>query len=536
MKPDLKNVDEVLHRYLPSAPKGEMESAGDRVLLRLKLKAEAVMNAPFVESPPVHSFRWRRVAMVSAAAAVLLVVFARTTNVWRHLGAFAVVEVADGTLTGTVDGKTQTIHAGEVLQKGETIRSNADGGATLVLADGSRIEMRPRSELSLESADDGAKIRLNDGGVIVNAAKQRTGHLYVQTKDVTVSVVGTVFFVNAEEAGSRVAVLQGQVLVQLGTIAKKLRPGEQVATNPLMESHSVSDEISWSGHAEAHMALLQQSAASMPAIVRPEFEVASLRPAAFDIPTLVRCRGIDGEFAPVSATAAPVPLGRCVGSSVSLKLLVAAAYDINEERISGIPDGTFPTYQLQAAAENASTVTTEQLRQMLQNFLADRFKLKVHRETKEAQGYVIFVGKDGVKFKETSGDEEPPQGRPVESLGLPTPGQRQLRPTIFKGQFRLKRLADSWSEMLGGLPVIDKTGLQGIYDISLTLTLALELVPPPANALEEQRGPRPLRVTVTVEPRRLANALEEQLGLRLESAKVPVEYLVVDHVEKPSGN
>ena len=67
--------------------------------------------------------------------------------------------------------------------------------------------------------------------------------------------------------------------------------------------------------------------------------------------------------------------------------------------------------------------------------------------------------------------------------------------------------------------MIDKTGLQGIYDISLTLTLALELVPPPANALEEQRGPRPLRVTVTVEPRRLANALEEQLGLRLESAK-----------------
>ena len=58
---------------------------------------------------------------------------------------------------------------------------------------------------------------------------------------------------------------------------------------------------------------------------------------------------------------------------------------------------------------------------MLQNFLADRFKLKVHRETKEAQGYVIFVGKDGVKFKETSGDEEPPRGRPVGSLGLPTP-------------------------------------------------------------------------------------------------------------------
>jgi RNA polymerase sigma factor (sigma-70 family) len=70
---------------------------------------------------------------------------------------------------------------------------------------GSRVEIREMSELSLDHASDGLRIRLSKGSIIVNAAKQRNGHLYVQTKDMTVSVVGTVFVVNAEEAGSRVA-------------------------------------------------------------------------------------------------------------------------------------------------------------------------------------------------------------------------------------------------------------------------------------------------------------------------------------------
>src|SRR6185503_2846731 len=112
-----------------------------------------------------------------------------------------------------------------------TIRSNGGGGAVLELADTSRIEMRSHSELSFERASDGVRIRLTSGGIIVNAAKQRAGHLYVQTKDMTVSVVGTVFVVNADDNGSSVAVIEGEVHVQQGATETKLRAGERVASN-----------------------------------------------------------------------------------------------------------------------------------------------------------------------------------------------------------------------------------------------------------------------------------------------------------------
>src|ERR1700686_3974955 len=118
--------------------------------------------------------------------------------------------------------------------------------------------MRTQSELSLERADDGARIRLNKGSVIVTAAKQGAGHLYVQTKDVIVSIVGTVFMVNAEESGTRVAVIQGEVHVQQGATSRRLLPGQQVATNPIMEPVSLEEQVSWSRTASAYLALLQQ--------------------------------------------------------------------------------------------------------------------------------------------------------------------------------------------------------------------------------------------------------------------------------------
>jgi hypothetical protein len=86
-----------------------------------------------------------------------------------------------------------------------------------------------------------------------------------QTKDVTVSVVGTVFLVNAEEEGSQVAVIEGEVRVQHGAAERKLRPGEQVATGPSMEPQPVKEEISWSRNAEAHAVLLAQSSATLAA-------------------------------------------------------------------------------------------------------------------------------------------------------------------------------------------------------------------------------------------------------------------------------
>src|SRR5262249_47315033 len=152
--------------------------------------------------------------------------------------------------------KTALLKSGDRIDFGETLNSNG-AGAVFGLADGSRVEMRADSELSLERADDGVRIRLSKGSVIVNAEKQRVGrHLFVQTRDVTVSVVGTVFFVNAETEGSRVAVIEGEVRVQQGDTEKKLHPGEQVATSPALAARPVPEEIAWSRHAESHLAAL----------------------------------------------------------------------------------------------------------------------------------------------------------------------------------------------------------------------------------------------------------------------------------------
>src|SRR4029453_1225248 len=133
-----------------------------------------------------------------------------------------------------IGAEIQSLKVKDIIRMGEIIRSNGGSGGSLVLADGSRIEMRTKSELVLENAVDGVRIQLHNGGIIVNAAPQRKGHLYVQTRDLTVSVIGTVFLVNAEAEGSRVAVIEGEVHVVQGPVETKLRSGEQVASNPLM--------------------------------------------------------------------------------------------------------------------------------------------------------------------------------------------------------------------------------------------------------------------------------------------------------------
>src|SRR6185503_17681160 len=189
---------------------------------------------------------------------------------WASLAAAAVLVMAAAVGTAILwpraDSALYRLVEGDVRVDG-TIRSNGGGGAVLELADTSRIEMRSHSELSLEQATDGVRIRLTSGGIIVNAATQRTGHLYVQTKDMTVSVVGTVFVVNADEAGSRVAVIEGEVRVQQGATETKLRPGEQVASSPKVETFSVASELAWSRRAESWLALLQKQSTAVPGAV-----------------------------------------------------------------------------------------------------------------------------------------------------------------------------------------------------------------------------------------------------------------------------
>src|SRR4030095_13550199 len=113
------------------------------------------------------------------------------------------------------------------------------------------------SELSVERAADGLDIHLRDGDIIVEAAKQRDGHLYVHTRDVAVAVDGTVFVVNASNGGSRVAVIEGEVRVRDGAVETRLSPGEEVATSLTIARRPLTEDIVWSRNANSHLAILE---------------------------------------------------------------------------------------------------------------------------------------------------------------------------------------------------------------------------------------------------------------------------------------
>jgi ferric-dicitrate binding protein FerR (iron transport regulator) len=173
-------------------------------------------------------------------------------------GPRATVRSLDGILYQTAAGAYTPLAAGAALEERQTVRTDKGSGALLQLRDGSVVEMRERTELSLSERRDGATIQLAAGSIIVQAAKQRKGHLYVSTADCLVSVTGTVFSVNSGLKGSRVSVIEGEVEVAQGGHTSVLHPGDQVATTAALAAVPVKDEIAWSRNFDRHVALLNE--------------------------------------------------------------------------------------------------------------------------------------------------------------------------------------------------------------------------------------------------------------------------------------
>jgi len=173
-------------------------------------------------------------------------------------GPRATVYARDGTLLGTERGQETRLASGAALGEGEAVRTAKGSHAVVRLSDGSLVEMRERTELSLAAARDGLTVQLAGGAVIVQAAKQRRGHLYVATPDCLVSVTGTVFSVNSGPKGSRVSVIEGEVKVAEGDQTRVLHPGDQVATGATAGTNAVEDEIAWSRDFDKHIALLNE--------------------------------------------------------------------------------------------------------------------------------------------------------------------------------------------------------------------------------------------------------------------------------------
>ena len=457
MKPDLSDIDTVIDRYLPSASAHDAESAGSRVLQRLRVTASQPGSEDALDPLPAlvpPARRWRQI-YAAAAAAALVAVAVGTAIVWNPVDALAVVETADGSLFRIAGGQTTPVRVGDHLEAGESVRTAGRAGAFLALSDGSHVEMRSQSELSLERADDGLGIRLNTGGIIVNAAKQRGGHLYVRTKDVTVSVIGTVFLVNAAQDGSRVGVIEGEVRVREETRAQKietsLRPGQQVSTSPTLATRPLRDDIVWSRNADAHLAILAafttgmaatsgpltplnqadgvphaQSARGAGAPAGPAFEEASVRECDPDNlpagPQGARGGGPNSlqmtpghlyvqcmTMATLIRTAygfGPVELdymqssenGRRAGARMRFDPVYGLGVE-SGRRVRGGPEWILQDrYTIEAVGDARATVETMR-GSMLQDLLERRFQLKVHVETEQIQAYALVVAPGGVKMK-----------------------------------------------------------------------------------------------------------------------------------------
>lgn len=185
----------------------------------------------------------------------------------------AVVKTVDGQLFRVASTSHVPLAVGDEIRRGEALRTGRDHGAVVALDDGSLIELRARSEISLRESRRGTTIELERGSVIVQAAEQRQRHLYVATKDCLVSVTGTIFSVNHGTKGSRVSVIEGEVRVQHDGTETILEPGQQIATQTQLNPVPVEREIAWSRDVDRYLELLGEIS-----ILRSELERAVAHP------------------------------------------------------------------------------------------------------------------------------------------------------------------------------------------------------------------------------------------------------------------
>jgi uncharacterized protein (TIGR03435 family) len=270
------------------------------------------------------------------------------------------------------------------------------------------------------------------------------------------------------------------------------------------------------GHAPVTHA--QTSKPSEPAKASPlAFEVASVKPHVF-------ARG-QFAFGAASRESEIRISGNRVSTQGLLAGLVLTAYKLRSFQVSGAPEwrdetGRNQLYDIEARAPGDRAPTLDEVRQMLQRLLAERFQLKFHRETKEAPAYDLVVGNNPPKLKPSAPDVE---SKAVSS----SPNRFRMDYTNISISELVLRIGPQFDR-----PLFDKTGLQGGYDF------ALEYMPsPPSTANispEEEAALAKLYPADAAPP--LPVALQRQLGLKVMQAKEHVEFLVIDHVERPTGN
>jgi uncharacterized protein (TIGR03435 family) len=206
-----------------------------------------------------------------------------------------------------------------------------------------------------------------------------------------------------------------------------------------------------------------------------------------------------------------------VGRCITARLLITYSYKIIDSQLVGGPDWLdTQLYDFDAKADHS--LTRAELAPMLQTMLADRFKLKFHRETRTMPTLVLTVDKTGAKMTPNDG----PNGWEIAITSIPGSTLPKVKGTRCPMSY-----LSWWIAQRQDRPVVDKTNLDGFWDFTLEWV--------PDGMAEGRKGPigeqRP-----PLEGPSLPTALREQLGLRLEPEKGPADVYVIDHVEKASGN
>jgi uncharacterized protein (TIGR03435 family) len=277
------------------------------------------------------------------------------------------------------------------------------------------------------------------------------------------------------------------------------------------------------------------------------FDVASVKPASLP--------GADGRgrvmFAAPSGGPGTSDPGRIHYPYMSLKALLMSAYDVKDFQISG--PAWLDSERFDITATMVPETTKDQLRIMLQNLLAERFKMSNHRETRELPMYSLTVARGGPKMKESKDtpvaapDADPPPPPSQPKMGpdgfpiVPLPGRAGIftimMPTRARFLVQKQTMADFAERLTRQLsrPVTDMTGLKAKYDF--ILTFSSEGMSGPMGPMVPPAGAVPVGGPVGAAPDTEAApdifaAVQAQLGLKLEAKKGPVEMIVIDHMEK----
>jgi uncharacterized protein (TIGR03435 family) len=238
-------------------------------------------------------------------------------------------------------------------------------------------------------------------------------------------------------------------------------------------------------------------------------------PAHYDVVSIKPSAVTNGNFAVRN-----LPGGSLSCMAVTVKMLVMEAYGVKAFQVSGGPGWVGTTlWDMEARVEGVQRrLPKDHLDAMVRALLEDRFQPKVHRETKEMPVFALVVAKGGSKLRPHTGDPVPSTANHgTGSFSVKQGGVALLVNELQRQLFRV---------------VIDKTDLKEAYDYTLTWA------PEPGQGGNESLGlpPQDHRPLPAPDGPSIFTALQEQLGLRLESQRGPVEIVVIDGVEKPSEN